>query len=194
MANGSTCSLPQEREQADKVFSMLFAGLTPLIGLAAGFCAPDIAYSPGRIARWVHAVLLAGFFASGSLLMRRYFPGEPIARLYNAIAGAWLSMLSIYFSRGNDLAYLTVFLVLSLLLLYRAVWPIVAVCSLTIVFYLGGFGLHGIGMVKSAFPFLDTNSLLIHLLAMLSYSTLITYLAVKTGRNDHDMVTLSHDW
>lgn len=177
----------QAPEDTDKVFSLLFAGLTPLIGLAAAFCAPDPTYLPGPAGGWRLAVLLAGSVAFGSILIRRYFPGEAIGRIYNAIAGAWFSVLSIYFSGGNDLAYLTVFLVLSLLLPYRAVWPIVTACSLTIIFYLGGFGLHGLGLLTSAFPFLNADNLLIHVVAVLGYGALISYLIVKMARVEHAM-------
>lgn len=194
MANVSTLSLMQARVQADKVFSVLFAGLTPLIGFAAGFCATSGTCSSAPAAGRDAAVLLAGAVAFGSVVIRHCFPGEVIGRIYNAIAGAWFSILSIYFSGGNDLAYLTVFLILSLLLLYRAVWPIVFTCSLTIVFYLGGFGLHGMGFLASAFPFLDANSLSIHVLAVLGYSTVIGYLVVKMAHVEHEMEMLEEKW
>lgn len=194
MDKASTFSPMRTREQADKIFAMLFAGLTPLIGLAAFFCTHDGACPLQPVGGWRLAVLLSGFFAAGSVLIRHYFPGESIGRIYNAIAGSWFSVLSIYFSGGNDWAYLTVFLVLSLMLLYRAVWPIVTVCSLTIVFYLGGFGLHGLGILTSAFPFLDTHSLLIHVLAVLGYGILIGYLVVKMGRVEREMTMLANDW
>lgn len=194
-------SVRQARVHADKIFAGLFAGLTPVLGLianmtAAGAIAPAVCAtgSVGPVVvsgSWSGAMLIAGLTALGSALVWRFRPGEAIGGIYNAVAAMAFSALFMHFGGGHYATHLPVFIFTSLLLYYRAVWPIAIACSVIVSHHLAFFTMQGLGVPVVAFSCLDGNILLIHILAILGQGALLAYVAARMEKDAHELARAS---
>lgn len=201
MKTNRSPSLRQTRTHADKLFAVLFAAMTPaLVGLAyfdktgaASAATCSVATFPPAImgGNWLAAFLIAGVVACGSVLIWRHRPGETIGGIYNATAAMVFSALFMHFGGGYGEAHLPFFIFTSLLLYYRAIWPIAIACGVIVSHHLGFFTLQGLGVPVVAFSCLDRNALFIHTLAAVGQCSLLGYIAARMEKDDIELLRAS---
>ena len=203
MTTAKNPSLQQTRTHADKIFAALLVGLTPTLagiayfGTAGAFSATVCSASgmPPTVigGSWISALLLAGTVALGSLLIWRYHAGQRIGGIYNAVASMVFSALFMHFGGGSGEAHFPFFIFTSLLLYYRAWWPIAIACGVILSHHLGFFTLQASGIPVVVFACLDGSTLLIHMLAGLGQCALLAYIAARMEKSDRELMRACAD-
>jgi diguanylate cyclase (GGDEF)-like protein/PAS domain S-box-containing protein len=197
-------SLQQTRAHADKIFAVLFVGLTPILAAVAYFGTSGVFASaavcsasagpPAVIGgSWLVALLVAAGVAFGSVLIWRYRAGRAVGGIYNATAAMVFSALFIHFGGGAGEAHFSFFIFASLLLYYCAWQPIAIACGVILSHHLAFFTLQAYGMPVVVFACLDKTTLLVHMLAGFGQCALLGYIAARMTRNDRELMRAMAD-
>lgn len=194
MATARHPDVRQARMHADRIFAVLLAVLAPVVGVVAnmsatGAIAPEVCAAgtagPVPVAgSWPVALLISGLTALGSALIWRMRAGAPIGGIYNAVAAVVFAALLMHFGGGRGEMHLPFFILSSLLLYYRATWPIAIACGMIVSHHLGFFTMQSMGIPVVAFSCLDGNTLLMHLLTVLVQCALLWYIAASMEKDD----------
>ncbi|HYD96853.1 MAG TPA: EAL domain-containing protein [Noviherbaspirillum sp.] len=159
------------------------AWLTATGGLPAPVCRSGLAAqaAPGS---WLIAFALAALVALGSALILRRWPGQAAGGIYNAAASVVISALLVHFSGGSPDAHILLFILTSLLLYYRARWPVALAGGIFVSYHLGFYTLQEAGAPVFLFACPESHVLLIHLAAGIGQYTLLGYIAARMERKD----------
>ncbi len=130
------------------------------------------------------ATALAASVALGSLLISRRWKAQPIGGIYNAAAAIVFSALFVHFGGGSGDFHVISFILTSLLLYYRARWPVVLAGAFFVSHHLGFYTLQDARVPVILFSCLEPRSLIIHLITGMSQCALFCYIAGRMERKD----------
>ena len=181
------------RAHADKIFAILLVGLTPVIALVAwltgqGGATPPLCAdgSPAAVpsGSWQVALAIAAGVALGSALICRSRQARPVGGIYNAAAAIVFSALFMHFGGGTGDSHIPQFILTSLLLYYRARWPVALAGGFFVSHHLGFYTLQAAGAPVVLFSCLEPQSLFVHLATGIGQFALFGYITARMERKD----------
>ncbi|RZI44804.1 EAL domain-containing protein [Herbaspirillum sp. HC18] len=190
--------LQKTRAHADGIFAGMFAGLVPMVAALAWYSAnstinPAVCTASGGAPTvigggWGLALLISGLAALGSAYVWKFWPGQAIGGMYNAVASMIFAALIMHFGGGAGEAHFPFFIFISFLLYYRAWRPIALACAVILTHHAAFFIMQGLGVPVVVFACLNGATLANHFISGLGQCVLLGYIAARMERNDLELI------